>query len=802
MKTQLFTLFFFIITLHFCGQKLVINEISQGSGYQEYVEMVVSGSQNCQQSNCLDLRGYILDDNNGDFAAGTGTGIAKGAIKLTGNFWSCIPIGTVITVYNDAEINPSIPAQDLDVNDGNFALVIPISSAVFSHHPDLPDATNSLYSNTGWVQGGNWNVIGMSNANDAFQVINNTGQTEFSIAWGNNSGADVDFNGSAANTVFYNATDAPESNASWNSASIQNSQTAGQGNTSLNEQWISTLQAPIDAIKTEIENTTNTCENSCVGSISIEMFNSNSNYNFNWSNGNQSASISNLCAGNYTLTISDNNGCTLEKTFEVQTTQILVQDSVIADTCQAGLGEIHLLNNHANLNYAWPNNETTSSIYNVTAGTYQLTISDNNGCETTQDIQVSNQGSPAISINVFAPVSCHNECTGQIMVDNPDPNYTYTWSNNEQGSFIENVCPGTYVVTATTPSGCNATSSIVVQNPDPIAIDLISSTQPDCGISNGELCLSSSGPATPHYYNWSNGIYTDCNSGISEGEYSVTVTNTYGCAKDTSFSLQSIFDPNVTFSLDYTEGCAPAEVALNFSTTAQNIEASYFLNQEKINLNPDNTFQIHQGGTFGFSILITDGECEKTYTHTDSIKVWDQPKAPEFNYQITDPYNNEVAFEFLTIDSSHLDVLLFDQQEIYRGYRENQYTYIMGVQDSGEFCLESFSDRGCVSKTCEKIDFLQGNYNVYTPNAFTPGKNMNTDFKPIFSSSKNVEEYSFEVYDRWGGLFFSTTSPLESWNGSKLGKEVDGGTYVWKYSFYDSFLMKSYQESGFVVLIR
>ena len=91
--TILLTLFF---TTSLFSQQLIINEVSQGTGSSEYVEFVVIGSPTCSTPvPCIDLRKVIIDDNNGYFAPGSGTGIAAGAVRFADNpFWSCITQGT------------------------------------------------------------------------------------------------------------------------------------------------------------------------------------------------------------------------------------------------------------------------------------------------------------------------------------------------------------------------------------------------------------------------------------------------------------------------------------------------------------------------------------------------------------------------------------------------------------------------------------------------------------------------------------------------------------------------------------
>ena len=113
------------------AQQLYINEISQGtSGAKEYVEFLVVGNATCQTPvPTIDLRGVVIDDNNGLFATGSGTGIAAGAVRFANNvFWSAIPQGTLIVVYNNSDINPLLPPNDASMTDNNCRLVLPANS--------------------------------------------------------------------------------------------------------------------------------------------------------------------------------------------------------------------------------------------------------------------------------------------------------------------------------------------------------------------------------------------------------------------------------------------------------------------------------------------------------------------------------------------------------------------------------------------------------------------------------------------------------------------------------------------------
>jgi hypothetical protein len=211
------------------AQQLIINEVSQGTGSSEYVEFVVIGTPTCVTPvPSLDLRKVIIDDNNGYFATGSGTGIAGGAVRFANiSFWQSIPQGTYIVIYNDASPNTSLPADDNTMADGNCRLVIPSSSMLLEKTTVSPTTTNQAYPpDANWTTGGSWSPLAMSNSDDSFQVPNipSTGVPFHSVSWGNNTNnAIVYFAGSAAGKVFsFTNTTSNDWNlvANWTSADV------------------------------------------------------------------------------------------------------------------------------------------------------------------------------------------------------------------------------------------------------------------------------------------------------------------------------------------------------------------------------------------------------------------------------------------------------------------------------------------------------------------------------------------------------------------------------------------------------
>ncbi|MEI8116084.1 MAG: gliding motility-associated C-terminal domain-containing protein [Flavobacteriia bacterium] len=311
------------------AQQLIINEVSQGTGSSEYVEFVVIGTPTCVTPvPSLDLRKVIIDDNNGYFASGSGTGIASGAVRFANiPFWQSISQGTYIVIYNDASPNTSLPPDDISTTDGNCRLVIPSSSTLLEKTTVSPTTTNQAYPpDINWTVGGSWSPLAMSNTDDSFQVPNipSTGVPFHSVSWGNNTNnAIVYFAGSAAGKVF-SFTNTTSNNwnlvANWTSADVATGQTPGMANNAANDAWIGSMNPlcsvnPGMTVAPVIVN--ETCVNACDGSIQTSVTNGLAPYTYSWSNGATSSSLANVCPGTYTVTVTGANGCSVIESFTV-----------------------------------------------------------------------------------------------------------------------------------------------------------------------------------------------------------------------------------------------------------------------------------------------------------------------------------------------------------------------------------------------------------------------------------------------------------------------------------------------------
>ncbi len=186
--------------------------------------------------------------------------------------------------------------------------------------------------------------------------------------------------------------------------------------------------------------------------------------------------------------------------------------------------------------YNWSNDSASEDLIGILTGEYLLIVEDHNGCIANDTFHVKEP------INLKfekVDVSCYGGNDGRIAMTilGGNPPYTIYWSNNAKTEYIENLQNGRYVVIITDNFGISVTDTVEIIEPDPMSIlsDYSDSICP--GSSDGFIHLNLSGGTPPYNYTWSNGEATQNISGISAGNYNVTVTDKNGCGKSQGFVI-------------------------------------------------------------------------------------------------------------------------------------------------------------------------------------------------------------------------------------------------------------------------
>ncbi|GAB1396651.1 hypothetical protein MASR1M65_14280 [Saprospiraceae bacterium] len=196
-----------------------------------------------------------------------------------------------------------------------------------------------------------------------------------------------------------------------------------------------------------------TCYNGANGSISITVSGGTPNFAYNWSNGATTKDISGLSAGNYSITVTDANGCSKTTSFVISNpTEIQVTGQINHATCSQANGNITITvsGGAPGYTYAWSNGANTKDISNLAAGTYNVTVTDVNGCTKIKTFTVDNLAGPSINGTVVN-VSCDGGNNGSVSITvsggtNP---YSTVWNNGSVNTFtISNLTAGTYDVSS------------------------------------------------------------------------------------------------------------------------------------------------------------------------------------------------------------------------------------------------------------------------------------------------------------------------------------------------------------------
>ena len=289
------------------------------------------------------------------------------------------------------------------------------------------------------------------------------------------------------------------------------------------------------------------CYNGTDGSVTANVQGGVVPYSFLWSNGVTLSSNSNIIAGNYSLTITDFNGCkdTLNTVID-EPMAISVTGNLTNVKCKNGSdGNILLQLSGGSIpyNYLWSNSAVLQNIYGLSAGNYLVTITDGNNCSTSQLFNISEPDSLNIA-TINTETFCTNESVGSILttVTGGTPSYSYYWSNSETTSSLINLSQGQYVLTVTDANLCVLIKTIVLDGSPPVNVNIVSSVN--------AVYAEVIGGTIPYTYLWNTGNTDSLFTVTQSNLYQVTITDNAGCTATASsdliieFEIPTVFTPN------------------------------------------------------------------------------------------------------------------------------------------------------------------------------------------------------------------------------------------------------------------
>ena len=547
-------------------------------------------------------------------------------------------------------------------------------------------------------------------------------------------------------------------------------------------------------------------------------------YNFSWDGPGSfqanSEDINNVIVGTYSLHVIDDNGCVLNTNITLSEPPILSStlssdadyngydiscfgafDGGVSSVINGGLSPYNLL---------WSNGLTTSSISDLPAGQYGLTVTDLNGCPLSDSIvliEPSQLSSSIQSINNYNgfDISCLNASDGAIglSVNGSVPPYSYVWNNSATSQNVVNVPAGQYSVTITDDNGCADSQQLILSEPSGFSSSVSTSDYNGYDIScydaeDGWIDFTIGGSVSPYNFNWDGPGSFQANSEdislLSGGIYTLYIVDDNGCIHS---DIVNLSEPEGMYALINTtpdtcyKGVGSAEmidhgggvppIFVNWGDNINSLSASDLYMGEKT------------------VSLVDRNSCELELTY--SIDNLEHPIADfhsaDYEYDIFDQLETAIEFYDASYDEWSQIINWYWDLGDETNYQTQNITH--SYDTIGDFLVRLIieNEHQCTD-TIEKRLSIKG-YKLFIPNTFTPNNDNNNDvFKPI---GFGVDFFEMKIYDRWGKEIFHGNDLQRGWDGKHQNQAVQIGVYTYKIKAID-FFGNHYFYTGEIHLLR
>lgn len=277
-----------------------------------------------------------------------------------------------------------------------------------------------------------------------------------------------------------------------------------------------------------------------------------SNYDYQWSTSPvQTGPVASGLAGDqtYFVTVTDTQGCqTIDSVMVTQPVLMQVNTNTLDVTCfgenDGSIEVINVLANTFEFEYAWSENtgnQTGESADSLTAGTYTLTVTDENGCSLVTPIFITEPNPVSINLEI-QDNSCHGAAEGTAIASASGgiSPYSYFWSNKVGTNNISNLEAGNYFLTVLDANGCAFSDSVLITEPSPILANVAIDPLDCVGDTDAALSVSSQGGQAPYTYALNDDDFKSNSEfiGLGQGDYDLQVQDDNGCIWDTTFMIQ------------------------------------------------------------------------------------------------------------------------------------------------------------------------------------------------------------------------------------------------------------------------
>lgn len=532
------------------------------------------------------------------------------------------------------------------------------------------------------------------------------------------------------------------------------------------------------------------------GSIEIAISGGVAPFQANWSTGQTGTALTGLGPGNFEVDVTDANGCTALAQFSLaQPIELVISVTDQTDVTCFGLANgtatVAVSGGAGALNIAWsPTGFTSGTVTALNSGNHTATVTDANGCSNSADLTIGQPQPLAINAGPDTGVCAGDSTTLSATATGGTPPYTFSWSNGSttpttvvsplaQSLFTANVMdangclggpdnvsvavlpPPTAAFTFTTSNACESPLSVVLSSTSTLGIDLVwelpfgqSSTDPD-------VILSLNQP----------------------GNYTVNLMAIAGpgCADTATQVITVLPIPQAQGTFTQPVGCGPLEVVFESSATnAVGVLWDFGNGQSSTLANTSHTYALP--GTYLVSLTaFSPAGCGITQTIDPSVNLLPLAVAA-FNVVNGTSADPEGTVYLINTSQNSNNWLwhLGDGISSTLQSPAHQYTAF------GEYTvmLVADNDRQCPDTTYRTLR-TTGVTGLFFPNALQLG--APGDAGLFLPKGNGLREFNLSIFDEWGNLVWESNAlvggqPAEGWNGTRNGKAVPQGSYVWRAS--------------------
>jgi gliding motility-associated-like protein len=532
----------------------------------------------------------------------------------------------------------------------------------------------------------------------------------------------------------------------------------------------------VNAVVTDLD-----CFGDADGTIDLTV-SSITTVGFNWDDGTIMPDRDMLPAGIYTVTITNEATCDTVISFEITSPPPLEgEPQVTSPTCDGGQDGAILLQTSGGVppyQYDWQDGQgfvSNNSRSGLPVGLYIVTIRDANDCERQLAVDVRELElllNPAL--HAVSEPSCFGAADGVItlQVINGLPPYQYNFNGGGWSSLstYTGLAAGTYVVEVRDANNCRGLFTFQVGQPDPLEPALLPRNISCFGLADGQIEATVTGGTPPYSFQWSNQQSGPLASGLSPGNYNLTVTDARGCTALAGTTLQEppelfLFEGEILGVRCFGEANGAVSVS------AAGGSPGFQFSLEGGPYQDDPSFSGLRAGSYLLTVRDAAGCTASLILQVDQPL----PLLVDAGPDVTIDLGESAGLNAVVSPAFTPVILLWEPSGSLD--RPDHPSVIAAPVTTTVYTVTVEDERGCIARDMVTV-VVRKIRDIYIPNAFSPDNNGINDLFTIYGGKAAESILELRIYNRWGGLvyegkFLPLNDETVGWNGQFRGRPLD-----------------------------